>query len=810
MRRVVTVVLAFLILLTVQGFAKWNFVKNFPDDNLKVNTGAHGVVCDPEGKIWFQAYGATKKIVNDKGDSVLVREIFCWYPDGSPAPMNGTTMLTLPDGKVDTLWNSHRGLGLDQDGNILWTAFDAIYRLDYKTGAVLQKWLPKPNATLTAPACDAEGNIYVNFVLPGNPIMVFDKDLNYLGNAIEAEVGYGRNVWVSADGLELYSPRYDKLGTFKYTREDVFSSFTGPDTVLKGTCSQSNWAINPGTGKVWLDAGSYFDMPNRFPGVETHYTPNTYYEMDLATETVSDSLTWNFNTPASPDERPRGLGFSVTGDTAYIACFGASTYPALQMFARGADTDVAVTFQIDMSVQDCYDKFDPAADKVVIRGSFNGWAGEADECKPTAAPGIYSLTKIFPVTDIGTTIEYKFVMMPGDRWESVANRTLMIPGSSTVLDVVFYDNVTECQQTVTANVTFQADVTDMLAKGFNPGTDALYVLGGFNGWAYNEEWITAPDLINPTLFTLTHAITDVAGTEFGWKFRGFPEANFADGGWEGGDNHTFVFTGTDLVLDAFKPNVTPAGKKLAQDVTVVFSVNVAGAMDYYNKQLFPTVDNVILNGDFAPLGTGGWAGWTVSDIGSGLIPMFDDGSADHGDAVAGDGIWSVKVLFATGSTASHYYKYGIYSTGYTDTLNAGTSPMDNEAGFSMNHVVSISDVSPVFVNATDKFGSQWVKVERMPDAGMPGEFVLHANYPNPFNPTTTISYELPVKSHVRLTIFNSMGQSVATLVNGEQTPGVYHATWDGTSNGAIVPSGIYFYRIEGEGFAKTMKMTLMK
>lgn len=265
MRRVVTVVLAFLILFSVQAFAKWNFVKNFPDDNLKVNTGAHGVVCDPEGKVWFQAYGATKKIVNDKGDSVLVREIFCWYPDGSPAPMNGTTMLTQPDGKVDTLWNSHRGLGLDPDGNILWTSFDVIYRIDYKTGAVLQKLQPKAGATLTAPACDAEGNIYCNFVLPGNPIMVFDKDLNYLGNAIEAEVGYGRNVWISADGLELYSPRYDKLGVFKYTREDVFSGFTGPDTVLKGTCSQSNWAINPGTGKVWLDAGSYFRHAQSFP-----------------------------------------------------------------------------------------------------------------------------------------------------------------------------------------------------------------------------------------------------------------------------------------------------------------------------------------------------------------------------------------------------------------------------------------------------------------------------------------------------------------------------------------------------------------
>ena len=349
----------------------------------------------------------------------------------------------------------------------------------------------------------------------------------------------------------------------------------------------------------------------------------------------------------------------------------------------------------------------------------------------------------------------------------------------------------------------------MIAKGFTAGTDELLVLGVFNGWAYNDEWITQPDLVTPTLYTLTHAITDVPGTVMGWKFRGRPEANFADGGWEGGDNHTFTFTGEDLVLDAFKPNVTPAGKKLSQDVTVTFSVNTNGAKDYYNKKAFPTVEKVIINGDFAPIGTGGWAGWSVADIGSTLISMYDDGT--NGDVTAGDGIWTCQVLFAAGSTASHYYKYGIYSTGYTDTLNAGTTPMDNEAGFAMNHVITISDANPVFVAPTDKFGSQWTKVERIPTSGLPQDFALSANYPNPFNPTTYITYDLPAKSHVRLTVFNAMGQVVSRLVDKEQTAGSYRVSWNGTNiDGSAAPSGIYFYRLEGDGFAKTMKMTLMK
>ncbi|HOH06973.1 MAG TPA: FlgD immunoglobulin-like domain containing protein, partial [bacterium] len=564
-------------------------------------------------------------------------------------------------------------------------------------------------------------------------------------------------------------------------------------------------------GLLYFAAGSWLTPANKFPGAETNYRTASWYGVDVTDWSIKDQIDWTFTPKAktfadSSNERPRALAFSVTGDTCYLGTFDRG---AIQMLVKGEAGPVDVTFRINMHVQEQYGNFNPATDKVVLRGSLNGWAGDADELLPTSEPGVYALTKTFPADQIGTEIEFKYVKQPGDVWENVDNRKLTIPTSSTVLPIVFFNNVETYTEIKTANVTFQADVSDMIAKGFTAGTDELLVLGVFNGWAYNDEWITQPDLVQPTLYTLTHAITDVPGTVMGWKFRGRPEANFADGGWEGGDNHTFTFTGEDLVLDAFKPNVTPAGKKLSQDVTVTFSVNVAGAKDYYNKKEFPTIEKVIINGDFAPIGTGGWAGWSVADIGSTLISMYDDGT--NGDVTAGDGIWTCQVLFAAGSTASHYYKYGIYSTGYTDTLNAGTIPMDNEAGFAMNHVITISDANPVFVAPTDKFGSQWTKVERIPTSGLPKDFALSANYPNPFNPTTYITYDLPAKSHVRLTVFNAMGQIVSRLVDKEQTAGSYRVSWNGTNmDGSAAPSGIYFYRLEGDGFAKTMKMTLMK
>jgi len=805
MKKMLVFAFALLLLTAVAASAGWEFVRNFPNNDFKPagGMGSHGIIVDREGKVWLQMYGATTTITKANGTTGNTRQIFCFYPDGTPTPWSGANLVT-GFGQTDTLYNSHRGLGMDHDGNILWTAYPYIYRFNYKTGELMQRIVPQKLTSYCAPVADADGDIYLGYVLPGNPVETYGADGSYLGNVTDSQDGYGRTMAVTDDGLSVYVPRYDKKFLLRYTRPDKFSPFAVPDTLCRGAATASmNW--NYATGKLWLDGGNNDEAPSG-----GRYKSMTWYEIDPVTFTPTDSIQWKTNDPTQPaGEKPRGITFTVTGDSAYVSCFGADYYVPAQMFVKTAGGDVNVTFRINMGVQQQYGNFNPATDKVVIRGSFNGWAGDADECLPTAEAGVYALTKTFPAAQVGTDIEYKYVLMPGDRWESIDNRKLTIPGASKVLDMAFYNNIDKYTETKTANVTFQADVTDMLAKGFNPATDEILVLGGFNGWAYNDEWIAQPDLVVPTLYTVTHAITDIAGTTQGWKWRGRPAENFADNGWEGGDNHTFTFTGEDLVLPAFKPNVTPAGKKLSQEVTVTFSVDTKGAKDYFNKKAFPTVEKVVLNGDFAPLGTGGWAGWGVADIGSTLISMFDDGT--NGDATAGDQIWTVQVKFPAGSTASHYYKYGIYSTGYTDTLNAGTTPMDNEAGIAMNHVVTISDANPVFVVPTDKFGSQWVKVDRIPTSGLPAEFTLNANYPNPFNPTTFITYDLPMKSHVRLTIFNAMGQIVANLVDGEQNAGSYRVSWNGTNlDGSVAPSGIYFYRLEGNGFAKTMKMTLMK
>ncbi len=97
------------------------------------------------------------------------------------------------------------------------------------------------------------------------------------------------------------------------------------------------------------------------------------------------------------------------------------------------------------------------------------------------------------------------------------------------------------------------------------------------------------------------------------------------------------------------------------------------------------------------------------------------------------------------------------------------------------------------------------------ELGVPDEFTLHQNYPNPFNPVTTIRFDVPEESHIRLMIYNVLGQQVATPVNGTMKPGYKSIRWNGTDQfGKPLPSGMYIYQIQSASFNAVKKLVLMK
>lgn len=338
MKRIVSIIFVFALMCATAYPQNWTFNKFFPDTSFKVNTGGHGIAVAPDGNIWFVAYGATDSIKTADGTEEQIRVVYCFKPDGSQASFSPIKTLTV-NSVVDTFGvNSNRGMREDNNGNILFMSYDILYRINYKTGEGMNKFAyPNGNGGGygISPGVDAAGDIFLGSVLPGNPINILSSDFTLQGNAVDSTVGYSRTLEVSPDGNTIYWCGYSNNAVFVYNRPDAFSPYTVVDTAMKGfECESIGW--NPKTHYLWASSGSNAGgLPNLYPDTTTAYTYPTWYAWDVNTWTIKDSINWKLWSPGD-DARPRGIAFSPGGDTAYVTCFGASTYPAIEMFVRKA------------------------------------------------------------------------------------------------------------------------------------------------------------------------------------------------------------------------------------------------------------------------------------------------------------------------------------------------------------------------------------------------------------------------------------------------------------------------------------------
>jgi len=165
------------------------------------------------------------------------------------------------------------------------------------------------------------------------------------------------------------------------------------------------------------------------------------------------------------------------------------------------------------------------------------------------------------------------------------------------------------------------------------------------------------------------------------------------------------------------------------------------------------------------------------------------------------------ILNPNGVSTSFHFEYGT-------TQSYGSSTPGQDAGPSTIPVpvsVTVSNLAPRVVYhyrlvATNTGGTTYgidTTFATLPAA--PRAFVLLQNYPNPFNPTTTIRYGVPVKSAVTLTVFNALGQPIATLVDAEQDAGFHEAIFDGSA----LASGIYFYRLQSGDYMEAKRIVLV-
>jgi hypothetical protein len=152
---------------------------------------------------------------------------------------------------------------------------------------------------------------------------------------------------------------------------------------------------------------------------------------------------------------------------------------------------------------------------------------------------------------------------------------------------------------------------------------------------------------------------------------------------------------------------------------------------------------------------------------------------------------------------------GISSSGSQTAMNPYTLSVvhDLDDGFSGllgSATVTVTENVAITLNV-DYLALEAAKV------GLPKEFALAHNYPNPFNPSTSIPYALPVNARVSMRVYDVTGRLIQTLVNGDQTAGYHRVIWDGTDNaGRPVASGIYLFELNANDFRQVNKMMLLK
>jgi hypothetical protein len=190
------------------------------------------------------------------------------------------------------------------------------------------------------------------------------------------------------------------------------------------------------------------------------------------------------------------------------------------------------------------------------------------------------------------------------------------------------------------------------------------------------------------------------------------------------------------------------------------------------------------------------SGYSVDNLAPGIPGMF---------------AFAANNLTWNESTAKDFDYFSVYGSNVDNFANA--TLVNYTIGTNMN--VSASPYAYYYVTATDFSGNEGkpAKVHAATGVGdTPSSYILSvSNYPNPFNPRTTVKYTIPGHARVSVRVFDASGALVATLFDGERAAGAYSVEWDGRgANGLALSSGVYFARVSSNGETRTKKMVLLK
>ncbi len=386
-------------------------------------------------------------------------------------------------------------------------------------------------------------------------------------------------------------------------------------------------------------------------------------------------------------------------------------------------------------------------------------------------------------------------------WETVGNRILTLTTSDPASRVEehFWDDLDPSQFTAhDIDVVFSVD---MSAVGPIAG-DTVEIAGNVLPLSFTAPFLAMADdglgqdaVAGDGIFTtvVTFPTGSLKNVNYKYVFNGGLEC------FGQGDRNVFL---NDAMFDTIGGTLGPIVMPLqtfdrctvtAGDVEVIFSVDLRNSIYDANNSASRAKDYIFppevrLGGNVPPL---------VFDPVIDMPLMADDGIAP--DATAGDLIYTLSVVFPDSSNHDLEYKYVVNGGFEGLTLPNRTLYIDDSFDAQGNpQILPLDDIHHTIPTGTG-------------DAPPAGRGVQVRAEPNPFNPRTTVHFELPLSGKVRVDIFDARGRLVRTLEDGELQAGSYARTWDGRAeDGQSVGSGVYFARVLTQGSAAATKLTLVK
>ncbi|HKI47280.1 MAG TPA: T9SS type A sorting domain-containing protein [Balneolales bacterium] len=526
---------------------------------------------------------------------------------------------------------------------------------------------------------------------------------------------------------------------------------------------------------------------------------------------------------------------------------------------------VGIFFRVNVAKLMQLKNFNPLMDSIGVRGSVYplNWDANAVnlDSEKVAAPGInmfYSGVAYFPkdsLTKANNTVEFKYYVKSQTsttNWEGVSNRTFVLgaAGDTTIHWVHFNNEAPSANPIITTKLNFSVNVGILEGLGlFNSALDTMEVRGDFNGWADPPHDYLVYDGFSKTWQLNNKEVTKAVGDKLSYKYYvhwaaerfDSTSTNFIlgivpDNGYEvpgtwGGGNR--VITIKDQAVQDITPGyfsgISPSGLITDQNteggngINVTFKINMQPALSA-TTPFNPATDSVYMVVEEPMLAlTQGWTPGESSITGAKTAASIE--YIHFKPSQADPNVYELTINLK--AKTLNVFAFRIW---YGQPMDPAGTGVSNGGGFDPGRYY-YQYIQPNVVNGQIQWPSSFTMAtlnyqsdpplpyELPPDYekllpisetkgadGLPTKFSLFQNYPNPFNPTTNITFAVPQTSNVELTIYNTLGQKVATLVSQKMSAGTHSIEFNATS----LASGMYLYRLKAGNYVSIKKMMLIK